>query len=249
MTGELFLGVLMCFLLWSTCRDVYNRIVWIHTDNTYHTTQTRDFVTASREGEAHVEAFYAMLDDLKNQPSHDSSFRLHDKVSFSQFQLKELLKQLYSLDDMWEALEYDCDRQDVREWAHLLTTTFQEHYRKLTHSWQLCDEPHQKVRQVTQMFHELLKYSDVLKHHEDLKVDGKFMATLFEDILYWSAKQGLLPAFLVFAHLMPQMVCDECYPVLNNDTDVYQQLVTYESVATYQRFKPLLQKYEEFIIL
>lgn len=248
--GVLFFGPLFCFMLWSTLTDIYNRIQWFRADTSGHLKQTRDFVTASPEGEAKVDTFYALLDDLKSQPNeNDTKFNLHQHVSCSQFQVKDLLKQLYSLDDMWDALTEDDDRQDVREWAHLLTTTFQQHYDKLTHSWQLCGDPQQKVRQVTQMFHELLKYSDVLTHSKELKVDGKFMASLFEDILHWSAQEGLLPAFLVFAHLVPHMVCDECYPVLNNDTDVYQQLVTYESVATYQRFKPLLQKYEEYIIL
>ena len=249
-SGAVFLGCLFCFMLWSTLTDVYNRIQWFRADTSSHLKQTRHFYTASPEGEAKVDAFYALLEDLKSQSDQsDTKFQLHQHVSFSQFQVKELLKQLYSLDDMWDALTQDGDRQDVREWAHLLTTTFQAHYCKLTHSWQLCGEPQQKVRQVTQMFHELLKYSNVLTHYKELQLDGKFMASLFEDLLHWSAQEGLLPAFLVFAHLFPEMVCDECYPVLNNDTDVYQQLVTYESVATYQRFKPLLQKYEEYIIL
>lgn len=249
-SGVLFLGCLFCFMLWSTFTDIYNRIQWFRADTSSHVKQARNFFTASREGEAKVETFYASLEDLKSQSNKsDTKFHLHQHVSFSQFQVKDLLKQLYSLDDMWDALTVDGDREDVRDWAHLLSTTFQAHYCKLTHSWQLCGDPQQKVRQVTQMFHELLKYSDVLRHYKELQVDGKFMASLFECILHWSAQEGLLPAFLVFAHLFPDMVCDECYPVLNNDTDVYQQLVTYESVATYQRFIPLLQKYEEYVIL
>lgn len=252
-----FWFLILALVVCSTARDVYNRWQWLWSQEPYCCRQVRDFYVSSPEGHAKVEEFYSLLKELKeeriNQDEAPKPFDLHARVTFSPYHVQTLLKSLYHQDDMWVALQSDdCDRQDVREWAYLLTTTFRQQYSKLLHSWQLCDKKERQAREATRMFHELIKYSKVIHHYDLLSTDAEFtqfIATLFEDMLHWSSTEGLLPAFLVFAHLMPDMVCDECYPVLNNDTDMYQQVVTYESVETYSRFKSLLEKYDEYIIL
>lgn len=207
----------------------------------------KNFYVVSREGEQAVKSFYIVQDASRNEAKAGDT-QIVQHLDLTPYEVKKMLKKLFSVQQMWQKLdEVGAGDAAVQQWASLLLDTFYlfthrglARCRAIKDAW--------TAREATRFMNQLVKYSKLLTH-PGLSACPYFRATLLETLLRLSAQDGFMPAYLVFAHLQPHMVNDNCYPVLNNETNVYQQHVSYESVWAHSHLKPLLEQYDEFIIL
>jgi hypothetical protein len=256
-----FLLSLCAFVLGRALYFIYLRLMWDEVrvngpaKRAYVQTRIRDFWVTSEEGEQRVRDFYAWLDTLPepNEAVHRRcrEYNLHTRVKFSSYQVRKLLSELYHQDSMWHNLDVpgDPSYEHAQLWLKLVEDTYVKHVSRFFKQFDTAQTTSVKVPLMTRFMRDLILFSNLLTHAESRFTDSVLTRTVYKKVLELSATTGFLPAFLVMGHLKPDLVCDDCYPVLNNDTQVYQELVVLDDLVDDATFGPLVNTFEDFIIL
>lgn len=211
-----------------------------------------DFWVTSAAGEKHVRLFYAWLQ--QEHEMHGASVASSSELSNTTAVNPGILKSLYPQHDMWMLLERDGGETNlaVHHWLSLVHTLFiSQITQELALAGTEVDVKHLCTRMV-HLFQTLISYSNVYMHAKFpiARHNPTFLRTVLRIALTCSAELGFLPGFLLFAHLCPELVTDNCYPVLNNDTHIYQELVDLWDVEQLsQLYANLIYKYDTFVNL
>ena len=73
----------------------------------------------------------------------------------------------------------------------------------------------------------------------------KFHKTFIAKMIEFMA-EGIVESFLVFAHYYPDLVCNDIYPILNHETDIYKS-TNFALLESSSVYGSLYTKYKQFI--
>lgn len=241
-------GVFACLVaLCFSLRIVY-AVMTVWNDKHVEPRRVRDFMVTSAAGERQVNLLYAWLDRAKQD---GCSNKLIPAVQFSPsrdvVENADMLNMLYNQEHMWAQLDKGHNSLIVQKWMSLLHALFITQVAQT----QFPDDIYQLCYSLIQLFNNLIQYSNVYMHAQfPLPQQTYFLQMVVRLALATSANVGFLPGFLLFAHLCPEFVTDDCYPYLNNETHVYQHVVDVWDVEQFSsHYANLIYKYESFVNL
>lgn len=219
--------------------------------------RVKDFMVTSATGKERVELFYAWLDAHGTNQSSSVAPPVQNVVQVQNRLISagynRMLKALYHQEHMWMQLEsVNSSSVLVQQWRELVHALFITQVGSELSTPVVPDNVKQYCAHLTHLFHNLIQYSNVYKHPRFplAQHDAAFLRTVLRLALSSSANVGFLPGFLLFAHLCPNFVRDDCYPYLNNETHVYQHVVDIWDVEEFSPlYANLILQYESFVNL
>ena len=252
----LFLTSILSYIL---CGSLYNLWVFLQklADTPQYPLTIHAFQVTTSEGKARVDAFYEWLEveEEKGENTEDDGKEAlapkreteHDMIDLTQSQLLNLLNYLYNQPRMWERLESGKQLSvPVQEWINRLNNAAVTYFAQQTEHFCTATElPFISI----QFFHDLIQYSKVYTNPAFAMGRSKFLATVLRACTVMCDHDGMLPALLLLAHLRPDLVSDDAYPVLNTNTPYYKEWIEPNDLTSYPAFKKLLDEYDSFVIL
>lgn len=230
------------------------KTVW-RVDNTvceFQPRRLRDFMVTSASGEQQVKRFYAWLDRTDcNASLHASADSTAATDAVTDAGNARMLEALYCQEHMWAQLAAGADGAVVYQWMYLVHMLFVTHIAAQV-STPMSDKIDVLCKQFMKLFLDLMRYSNVYMHAQFPLIQQRtnFLQHVLRLALTSSACHGFLPGFLLFAHLCPELVTDECYPFLNNETHVYQHVVDLWEVEQFSPlYADLIYKFESYVNL
>jgi hypothetical protein len=214
------------------------------------------FHVTSEAGKSRVLEFFEWLhaEEDKEQVVSESSkdggrLNLHDMVQLTPSQVENLLKYLYNQPRMWERLASEKQSNVVEEWVNTLNNAAVAFFAIQTEAMYTETSKDGQTRVAIAYFHNLIRFSKVYTNPQFGMGKSKFLANILRACVDLCVQDGMLPALLLLAHLRPDLVTDDVYPVLNNETAYYKDLIAPTDLEVYPVYKELLTKYNDFVIL
>ena len=197
------------------------------------------FVVANMLAKKRVIEFLASTPKLTPYECDMSGASCAD-LSFDQ--VKDALKNLYQMPDMWQALDADHHNDQVTQWvADIKKCVVRLIGDQLNMVEQVCGAINRSdvIRNeilMTFMIYPRLFEGRVLGH--------RFLKATTERLIYF-CNGGMISSFLVFAQSHPDLICDEIHLYVDHTTDVYAKEAGI--IADHPIYGPVYQMYKQFI--
>lgn len=253
----LFLGSLLGYMFFGSLYNVYAFYQQSKEEKevaTEYPMTIHGFHVTSDEGKETVLDFFAWLEEEEERDSDDmrseeARLNIHDMVNLSSAQLRNMLHYLYHQTRMWERLVDGPITPVVQDWIHMLNNAALTHFASITESIYGAESITLQRDVAITYFHDLILYSKVYTHPAFPIAHTKFQATVLRACVELCVCDGLLPALLLLGHLQPRLLTDDAYPVLNNESAFYKELIDPTDLDEYPAYKELLHKFHDYVVL
>ena len=184
-----------------------------------------------------------------------NSIKIHLKSTLTINELNNMLAISYNIPEMWEGLHNVRNVDDPAIYKYLYWVTemkeiFTRLFSKCLESFYAYNCIEKRTILTFKLSRLLIRYDKLLtnKYIPGGLGHGRLLYTIIYKLLEWININGLRHAFLVFAHYMPDMVSDDCYPALNTRRDIhnYADIEEIQFDETDPDFGVLLTKYKKY---
>jgi hypothetical protein len=178
----------------------------------------REFVVFNEKGLKKVQAFYKWLDaadPTTKKPALVSM--MHNGSKINTIELEAYINTLYYQKHNWKKLE---EGEDVDEWVSQIRTNVIKLFRKkLALVKQIpgkCAKRHYFVHEICRV---LLQFNKCFS--KSVFSFESFLKTFIKKGLEFSFYNGVPEGMYLIAQFFPDMICDDCCPWINTETDNY----------------------------
>lgn len=178
----------------------------------------REFVVFNEKGLEKVQAFYKWLDAADSTPKKTGLVSMtHNGNPINTIELEAYINTLYYQKHNWQELE---EGGDVDEWVSKIRTNVIKLFRKKL-AWikQIpgkCAKRHYFVHEICRVLLQFNKcFSSSVFSFES------FLKTCIKKGLEFSFYNGIPEGTYLIAQFYPDMICDDCCPWINTETDNY----------------------------